>query len=68
MSLKSVHLFFVTILTALCFGLTVWKAHDYLSYNSISDLLFAGSSFLVGCLVIWYGRRIYRKLAAFSYL
>jgi len=68
MSLKTVHLVFVTVLTALAFGLCVWKARDYAEARATGDLLFALGAFFAGCLVVWYGRKVYKKLKQISYI
>jgi hypothetical protein len=68
MSLKAVHLFFVVTLSALCFGLALWKIRESLSSGASTDLIFGAAAFIVGGLVVWYGRRVYRKLKAYGYL
>jgi hypothetical protein len=68
MSLKALHLVFVTALSALAFGLGVWKGRDYSQGGSAGDLVFSICAFLVGVLVIWYGKRVLKKLKSISYL
>lgn len=68
MSLKAVHLFFVVVLSALCFGLCAWKLRDFIAFKATTDLLYSAGSFLMGLVVLWYGRRVYLKLKALSYL
>jgi hypothetical protein len=61
MSIKAVHLFFVTALSALAFGLGVVKLRDFTSGKATGDLLFGIAAFLAGCLIVWYGRHVYKK-------
>lgn len=69
MSLKAVHLVFVTALSALCFGVGVWKVPDFLSNEGgAADLLFGCGAFLCGAGVIYYGRYFLRKLKSIGYL
>ncbi|HWH71236.1 MAG TPA: hypothetical protein VNT26_17755 [Candidatus Sulfotelmatobacter sp.] len=69
MSLKAVHLIFVSALSALAFGCGVWKLKDYLSPEGTSgDLLFSLAAFVAGLLVIGYGIYFLKKLKAVSYL
>lgn len=68
MSLKAVHLFFVVVLSAFCFGMGIMKLREYLDARGPTDLLFSAGAFLAGVLVIWYGRRVYLKLKSVSYL
>jgi hypothetical protein len=69
MSLKAVHLIFVTALSALCFGVGVWKVRDFYSNGGGgADLLFGVGAFLCGAVVIYYGRYFLRKLKSTGYL
>ncbi len=69
MSLKAVHLIFVTALSALAFGTAVWKARDYAGpAGNSTDLIFAAGAFATGVLVIIYGIFFLRKLRKVSYL
>jgi hypothetical protein len=61
MSLKAFHLIFVTLLTALSFGLAGWgfaSAHP----------AFGAGGIAVGILVIVYGKYFLKKLKKISYL
>ncbi len=69
MSLKAVHLFFVTVLTGFSILCTVWKLKDYSApQGSVADLLFALGSILAGVGVVAYGRHFLKKLKDISYL
>lgn len=59
---------FVTALSALAFGLCAWKARDFHAHRAPSDLAYSACAFLAGALVIWYGRRVFKKLKSISYL
>ena len=69
MSLKAVHLIFVSALSALSFGTAVWKFRDYFGRDGTGgDLAFAIGALLCGLLVIVYGRYFLKKLKAIGYL
>lgn len=69
MSLKAVHLFFVTVLSAMTFGCAAWKLRSWRSdTGSPADLVFGAGALLLGVLVIVYGRYFLKKLRAISYL
>ena len=69
MSLKAVHLFFVTALSAMSFGCAVWKVRVYASpAGAPSDLLFAGAALLATILVIFYGCYFLKKLKTIGYI
>ena len=69
MSLKAIHLIFVSALTALSFGCAIWKFLDYRGENGTTgDLLFSLAAVGVGIVVIIYGRYFLKKLKKMSYL
>ena len=69
MSLKAVHLFFVTALSAMSFACAVWKVRAYASpAGTPGDLIFAGGALLATILVIVYGRYFLKKLKAIGYI
>jgi hypothetical protein len=61
MSLKAVHLIFVSLLTALAFGCAAWAF-------SAGNLLFGMGGIVAGVLVIFYGFYFLKKLKKVSYL
>ncbi len=68
MSLKALHIVFITssILLALFFG--GWSVNHYFHGGTPVDLLFAGGSFLSAFVMMAYTRVILRKLKDISYL
>jgi hypothetical protein len=69
MSLKAIHLIFVTLLTVLTLGCGVWKLRSYFSEASASgDLWWAVISFLAAIAVVCYGRYFLKKLKAISFV
>jgi len=61
MSLKTFHLIFVTLLTALSFGFSGWAFAN-------GRILFGVAGIVAGILVIWYGIYFLKKLKKISYL
>jgi membrane protein YdbS with pleckstrin-like domain len=61
MSLKFVHLIFVSLLTALAFGCAVWAF-------SAEKWAFGAGGIVTGVLVILYGIYFLKKLKKVSYL
>jgi hypothetical protein len=61
MSLKFVHLVFVSLLTALAFGCAVWAF-------ATGDLFFGVGGIAAGILVIIYGVYFLKKMKNVSYL
>jgi len=69
MSLKAVHLFFVSILSGLAFLCAAWKFKDYSTpQGTAGDLWFGIGAVLAGVGVIVYGRHFLKKLKNISYL
>ena len=69
MSLKAIHLVFITASTVLCFGFAAWAVRDYLSGSgSRLELGYAGGSLVVGVALIIYGNYFLKKLKHTSYL
>jgi hypothetical protein len=61
MSLKAVHLIFVTLLTALSFGCAAWAF-------AAGDVFFGAVAVAAGIAVIIYGVYFLKKLKKISYL
>lgn len=61
MSLKAVHLIFVSLLTALSFGCAAWAF-------SAGKPAFGAGGIVTGILVIFYGIYFLKKLKKMSYL
>ncbi len=69
MSLKAVHLIFVSALSALAFGCGVWKLRDYFAPpGAKNDLLLGIAACAAGVGVIIYGRYFLKKLKNVGYL
>lgn len=68
MSLKAVHLIFVTVLSSLCFGTGVWKLRHFRADGLTADLAWGIAALLTGVAVLIYGRYFLKKLKKFSYL
>ena len=68
MSLKAVHLIFVTVLSSLCFGTAVWKLRLFRESGGASDLIWGIGALLTGLAVLVYGKYFLKKLKKFSYL
>lgn len=69
MSLKAVHLVFVTVVTALALGLGAWQFRAFHSPDgSPVNLVFGVAALLVGAAMLVYGRYFLKKLKNVSYL
>ena len=69
MSLKAIHLVFVTALSALTFGCGIWLLRAYAAApEERLKLLLGCGSLLVGAGVIIYGKYFLKKLKGVSYL
>lgn len=69
MSLKAVHLVFVTALAALAVFLGVWSLRDYRApQGTVGDLVSGGVAFAVAVAVLAYGRYVLKKLKNESFL
>jgi len=68
MSLKAVHLVFVTVLSSLCFGTGVWQLRHFRETQATNDLVWGIVALLAGIAVLVYGKYFLKKLKNFSYL
>ena len=68
MSLKAVHLFFVSIFSALCIGCAVWQSREYARTHATGDLWFGLGALALGLAILVYGRYFLKKLKKFGYL
>lgn len=66
MSLRSFHLFFIAVSVLLAAWVGVWGVQSYLATRSVSDLALGVVFFLLGFVLLVYGRRVRRKLRALS--
>ena len=69
MSLKALHIIFVTASTLLAFGFAAWLMNEHLTNGaSVNYLVFGIVSALTGVGLIAYGRFFLKKLKNISYL
>jgi hypothetical protein len=68
MSLKALHIIFITCSTLLAFGFSAWAFWTYTSSRSVSDLALGILSLVGGIGLIWYGKYFLKKLKNISYL
>ncbi len=68
MSLKAVHIVFVTCVVLLAFFCGAWLVNDYRASGQRGELVAGIASFLAGAGMIWYGRVVMKKLKHISYL
>jgi hypothetical protein len=68
MSLKALHIFFVTSSILLCFFLGGWLIVESKRTHDGSDVAFGVLSWLAALSLIWYAKAILRKLRQISYL
>ena len=68
MSLKAFHLVFVTALTSLAFGCSIWKFVTFADTHGASDLIWAIVALFCGIGVLVYGKYFLKKLKNVSFL
>lgn len=68
MSLKALHIVFITSSILLAFFFGGWSVNRYFHGGSFGDLLFGAGSFLSALCLIAYSRVILKKLKDISYL
>ena len=68
MSLKAVHITFITCSIVLCFFLGGWLWNDYASTKDRTEAVVACVSCLIGILLMIYAKAILKKLRQISYL
>lgn len=68
MSLKAIHLVFITASVLLSFGFAGWSFREYTTSRAVTDLVFAIGSTVVAIALIVYGRYFLKKLKGTSYL
>jgi hypothetical protein len=69
MSLKALHIVFITASTLLTFGFGVWELRRYFIGEGLSsDLILGSISLVAGTALVIYGRYFLKKLKNVSYL
>ena len=68
MSLKALHIVFITASVLLAFGFGAWSLVNYFDARRMADLAFGIGSSLAGFGLIVYGRYFLKKLKHISYL
>ncbi len=68
MSLKSFHIFFIVVSTALLVGFGVWATQDFARSGNGVHLALGVGSFIGSILLACYGVWFLRKLKGVSYL
>ena len=66
LSLRSFHLFFIAISVLLAVWVGVWGVQSYLATRSAGDLALGGLFFVLGFVLLLYGRNARRKLRAIA--
>lgn len=69
MSLKAIHIVFITASTLLCLGFGVWSLRNYFGGSgTVWDLVLGAVSLVITVALIVYGRYFLKKLKHISYL
>jgi len=68
MSLKTFHLVFVMVSTALSLGFGVWAVRHYRAAGETASLVIGVLSLIGAVVLVWYGRWFLHKLKGVSYL
>ncbi len=66
LSLRSFHLFFIAVSVLLAAWVGVWGVQSYLATHSVSDLALGVVFFLLGFVLLIYGRNVRSKLRALA--
>lgn len=62
MSLRAFHIIFVIVTTALSLWVALWGVREYTQEQSTMGLTLAVIFFATAALLIYYGKKVYRKL------
>jgi hypothetical protein len=66
LSLRSFHLFFIAVSVLLAAWVGVWGVQSYRATGSAGDLALGAFFFVLGLVLLVYGRRARRKLRAIA--
>jgi hypothetical protein len=64
LSLRSFHLFFIAVSVLLAVWVGVWGVQSYLATRNTGDLALGAFFFVLGFVLLVYGRRVRKKLPA----
>lgn len=62
MSLRVFHIFFIIVTTALSLWVGLWGVREYTQERSTTGLALAVIFFLTAAGLVYYGKKVYRKL------
>jgi membrane associated rhomboid family serine protease len=62
MSLRVFHIVFITVSVALTVYLAVWGVREFMLTRSSLGMTMAVAGLAGGATLIWYGKRVFRKL------
>jgi hypothetical protein len=62
LSLRSFHLFFIAVSVLLAVWVGVWGVQSYLATRSVGDLTLGAFFFVLGFVLLLYGRSVRKKL------
>lgn len=68
MSLKALHIVFVTASTLLAFGFGAWELKAYQVSDQRMDLIMGIGGLVSGLVLVVYGKMVLKKLKHISYL
>lgn len=68
MSLKALHIIFITCSTLMAFGVAAWAFWNYMASHSVGDMALGILSVVGGVGLLWYGKYFLKKLKNISYL
>ena len=68
MSLKAIHIVFITASTVLAFGFGCWELKGYSAGGERGDLILGVASLVTGVALIVYGKYFLKKLKNIGYL
>jgi membrane associated rhomboid family serine protease len=62
MSLRAFHIVFISVSVALTLYLAVWGVREFMASRSSLGITMAVVGLVGGASLIWYGKRVFRKL------
>lgn len=68
MSLKAIHILFITCATLMLMGFAAWFFHEYSGSRARADLIWGVVSAVGAVVLVWYGKYFLKKLRNVGYL